>query len=450
VIGNFDGGRITSDAGGLLLREVEKRIRIIGRFAKCFTDYRQAARIEHSVEELVAQRVYALALGYEDLNDHDTLRHDPLLALVCDKVDPFGHQRAREQDQGKGLAGKSTLNRLELTGREASHASRYKKITIDHESVDELLVDVFLDSYRRPPKRIVLDADATDDPVHGAQEGRFFHGYYGHYCYLPLYIFCGHHLLCARLREANIDACAGTVEELQRIVAQIRKRWPKVQIVLRGDSGFCREHIMRWCEQHQVDYVLGLAKNERLIHRIEAEQAQAHAQFQASGQAARVYKDFLYQTRDSWSRRRRVIGKAEHLSKGANPRFIVTSLKDKSASSLYEDMYCSRGDMENRIKEQQLSLFADRTSCTQMRANQTRLYFSSIAYVLMHALRRLGLKHTDLANAQCDTIRLRLLKLGAQIRGTVRKLWISFSQSAPSQFLFEQVYNNLQHIPLRC
>ncbi len=455
VMARIDGGRITSDAGGLLLRETERATGIVRQFAACFTDHRDPDLIEHCVTDLIAQRVYALALGYEDLNDHDDLRHDPLLAVLVGKADPLGRDRLRKRDRGKALAGKSTLNRMELTPVRADAKSRYKKITVDPWAVQQLFTDVFLQSHEAPPKRIVLDLDATDDPIHGHQAGRFFHGYYKNYCYLPLYIFCGEHLLCARLRPSNIDASAGSVKELQRIVGRIRERWPHVEIMIRGDSGFCREHIMRWCEANRVDYLLGLAKNERLIKEIEPELEQARRRFEETGQSARVFKDFTYQTLESWSRPRRVVGKAEHLAKGANPRFVVTSLAAEAfdARTLYEEQYCARGDMENRIKEQQLCLFADRTSAATMRANQQRLWLSSVAYTLMTALRRLGLKNTRMARARCDTIRLKLLKIGARIRVTVRKVWVSLTESCPYQRLFRQVYDNLARrcpIPLRC
>ena len=451
VRAGFDGGTITSDAGGLLLREVEKRTGIIGRFAACFTDHRDAKRIEHGVRELVAQRVYGLALGYEDLNDHDQLRQDPLLAVLVEKEDPTGESRARERDRGKALAGKSTLNRLELTQAVVEEEERYKKIVLDEAAVDRTLVEIFLEAHEKAPAEIVLDLDATDDPLHGKQEGRFFHAYYGHYCYLPLYIFCGEFLLCARLRPSNIDGAAGCVEEVERIVAQIRQAWPEVKITLRGDSGFCREALMSWCERHQVDYVLGLAQNERLKEEIAPELEQAAEQYHRTGQAARAFKEFFYQTRKSWSRARRVIGKAEHLEKGANPRFVVTSLSAQAweARRLYEELYCARGEMENRIKEQ-LMLFADRTSTAFLRSNQIRLYFSSVAYLLMEALRRLGLKGTELARAQCATLRLKLLKIGALIRVTVRKVWVSMAGGYPYAELFRRVCAQLQAIPLRC
>jgi hypothetical protein len=455
VVARFDGGTITSDAGALLLRETEQATGILRRFADCFTDHRDPDLIEHTVAELITQRVYGLCLGYEDLNDHDALRHDPLLAVAVGKVDPTGENRSRQRDKGKALAGKSTLNRLELTPVRANPDSRYKKITVDRPGVQNLFVDLFVQSQSTPPQRIELDMDATDDPLHGHQAGRFFHGYYDGYCYLPLYIFCGDDLLCAKLRPSNIDASAGSLKELQRIVERLRQRWPDVAVFVRGDSGFCREPIMAWCEQNHVDYVFGLAKNERLLAEIGAELAQAQRQWQQTGQAARVFKDFTYQTLDSWSRARRVIAKAEHLNKGSNPRFVVTSVSAPvtDARTMYEDVYCARGDMENRIKEQQLCLFADRTSCATMRANELRLWFSSAAYVLMTALQKLGLQGTELACAQCDSIRLKLLKIGAQIKVTVRKVWISLAESYPYRLIFERVYENLVRwasIPLRC
>lgn len=453
VVGKFDGGNITSDAGGLLLREAEKRTGIILGFARCFEDLRDPELIEHTVAELVAQRIYGLALGYEDLNDHDDLRRDPLFAVLVGKEDPEGENRIRPQDRGKAGAGKSTLNRLELTPAEPTAAElRYKKILMKSEEIDRLFVDVFLQAHAEAPEEIVLDVDATDDPLHGNQEGRFFHGYYMNYCYLPLYIFCGEFLLCARLRPSNIDASEGTVEELERIVGQIRSAWPGVKIVVRGDSGFCRDSIMTWCEAQGMDYVFGFAKNERLKAMIAEELQRAQEQYERTKEASRVFKDFRYQTRESWTRERRVVAKAEHLDKGSNPRFIVTSIEREriDAPALYEQLYCARGDMENRIKEQQLWLFADRTSAGKMRANQLRLYFSSAAYLLMQALRRLGLKGTQMATAQCNTIRLKLLKVGAQVKITVRKVWVSLAGGYPYVELFHQVYLNLRAEPLRC
>jgi hypothetical protein len=450
VIARFDGGNISSDAGIVLLREVESRTGLIGGLARCFRDYRDQRWVEHTVEELLGQRLFGLCLGYEDLNDHDQLRTDPMLAVAVGKADPLGMNRLREEDRGKALAGKSTLNRLELG--KAEEIDKYKKILMQETEIDAWIVRVFVDAHAAAPEEIVLDLDATDDLIHGNQEGKFFHGYYGNYCYLPLYIFSGEHLLCARLRRSNMDGAEGAVEELTRIVEQIRKAWPEVKIIIRADSGFCRDDLMSWCEANQIDYVLGLAKNERLKKEIAEELQQAEAQFGQSQRPARVFKDFRYQTLKSWSLERRVVGKAEWMEKGANPRFIVTSLPlDRmDARAVYEDFYCARGDMENRIKEQQLDMFADRTSAATMRANQLRLYLSSAAYILMHALRRLGLKNTDLAHAQCQTIRLKLLKIGAQVRVTVRNIWISLAGGYPYADTFAAVVGNLQALPLRC
>lgn len=445
VVAQFDGGDITTDAGGLLLREVDRRLNLTQRLAACFIDHRRPDLIEHTVPELLAQRVYGLALGYEDLNDHDQLRADPLLAVLIGKAEPQGTDRRRQQDQGKAGAGKSTLNRLELTPEKADAKARYKKIVYQQQALDELLTDLFLEAYPEPPGRIVLDLDATDDPVHGNQEGRFFHGYYREYCYLPLYIICGEFVLCARLRSSNIDASAGALEEVQRIVAQIRAQWPQVEIVLRGDAGFCRDGIMSWCEDNQVEYVFGLAKNKRLQKIIGRQLQEAKMQFEKDQKVARVFSEFAYQTRKTWKRARRVVAKAEHLEKGANPRFVVTSLPAEQfqTQALYEELYCGRGEMENRIKEQQLALFADRTSTELMRSNQLRLYFSTFAYQLMQGLRRLGLRGTDMAQAQCQTIRLKLLKIGAQIRVTVRRVALSLASSYPFREIFAVAYANL-------
>jgi len=463
VVGRFDGGMISSDGGGVLLREVDVRTGILRQFAACFTDHRNADLIEHTVEELVAQRVYALALGYEDLLDHDDLRHDPLLSAVVGKPDPTGRNRRREQDRGKALAGKSTLNRLELTPAGASEESRYKKIVCHTGRVEAFFVDVFLQAHASPPERIVIDLDSTFAPLHGHQLGRFFHGYYDCYCYLPLYVFCGEHLLAARLRPADIDGAAGAAAVIRPIVERIRACWPDVRIVLRGDSGFCREPLMAWCESNRVDFLFGLARNARLCRIIGGELHQAKQQHQATGTAARVFREFPYRTKKSWSRARRVVAKAEHLEKGSNPRFIVTSIPagEFDAQTLYEQEYCARGEMENRIKEQQLYLFADRVSAATMRANQLRLYEAAAAYLLIHALRRLGLRDTPLAQAQAPTIRQKLLKIGTQIRVTTRRVWLSWSQGYPYQELFRRVYENLLRLapfswpravsfPLRC
>jgi Transposase DDE domain group 1 len=432
VVAAFDGGEVTSDAGALLLGATDRTISLVGRFAACFVDGRAQAQVEHSVAAMVAQRVFGIALGYEDLIDHDQLRHDPVLATLAGKL----------QARRKGcapLAGKSTLNRLEHA---PSGTSRYHKIGHDPAAIERLFVDLFLDSHTTAPRQIILDLDATDDPLHGHQEGRFFHGYYDCYCYLPLYVFCGKHLLAAKLRRSNIDASAGAVGEAARIVGQIRARWPRVEILLRADSGFAREELMAWCEAHGVDYVFGLARNERLVSAIAAELAVAKAESLAQGGPARRFADFFWRTLDSWSRSRRVVAKAEHLAKGPNPRFVVTSLpaSEIDARSLYEDVYCARGEVENRIKEQQLDLFADRTSAATMRANQLRLWFASFAYVLLDALRRIGLRHTQFATATCGTIRLKLLKIGAQVRTSVRRIKVAMASACPYQAEYHLAY----------
>ena len=446
IIAKFDGGNITSDSGSILLREVEKRTHILERLSGCFTDYRNPKFIEHTVVALVKQRVLGIAMGYEDLNDHDHLRQDPLLGLLCEKQDPTGSDRRMLRDKGKSTAGKSTLNRLELGTVEIN---RYKKIVPDMEAMDDLLVDLFIESYTKPPETIVFDVDATDDPIHGNQEGRFFHGYYGHYCYLPLYIFCEDQLLCARLRTADRDASDGVLPELERIIKKVRAAWPNVRIIIRGDSGFMRDSIMSWCETNKIDYVLGLAKNKRLQESIVAEMQEAKRLYEETLQKARIFKDFRYQTLNSWTCERRVIGKAEYLNQGENPRFIVTSLgAEFQGEDLYEKLYCARGEMENRIKEQQLYLFADRTSTHWLPANQLRLYFASFAYVLVETLRRLALTGTEMAKAQCHTIRLKLFKIGAQIRITVRKVWLSLSESYPLADLLGRIWSRLQQIPI--
>ena len=425
LVAAFDGGRVTSDAGALLLGGTDRAIRLLDRFAACFHDGRHPAFVTHRVRSLVGQRIFGLALGYEDLVDHDDLRHDPVLGSLLGRFKP-------DEAAPAPLAGKSTLNRLEHAPAEA--AARYHKIGHDAAAIEAVFVDLFVDAFgAKPPRDIILDLDATDDPIHGHQEGRFFHGYYDCYCYLPLYVFCGRHLLAAKLRRSNIDAAAGAVEEMTRIIGRIRARWPRVRILLRADSGFCREALMAWCEANRVDYVFGLARNERLVAEIETELAEARAAAEASGQPARRFKDFRWSTRDSWSRTRRVIGKAEWTQEQANPRFIVTSLRpaDVAARPLYEKIYCARGEMENRIKECQLDLFADRTSTATMAANQLRLWFASLAYVLLCALRRIGLAHTQFAQATCGTIRLKLLKIGALVKVSVRRVTVAMASACP-------------------
>lgn len=431
VTARFDGGTISSDGGAVLLQQTDRKLNLLNRFATCFLDGRNQEMVQHTVREMVAQRVYGLALGYEDINDHEQLRTDPVFGMLTER-----------KDMSTPLAGKSTLDRMELgTGIN----SRYKKITFWKDGVDELLVNVFLEAHQTPLEQIVLDIDTTDLPLHGKQEGRFYHGYYHNYIYLPLYIFCGEHVLCARLREANSDAAAGSLIEIQRIVQQIRAAWPSVKITLRGDSGFCRQDLMEWSEANDVRYVFGLARNKRLTRIIGAELNQAKQEWMTTGKPARIFADFTYQTQKSWLRSRRVVAKAEHIDGKSNPRFVVTSLtaEEFSAQILYEKVYCARGDMENRIKEQ-FWLFADRVSAETIRANQYRLYLSVIGYILISGLRRLGLQGTELAKAQVSTIRLKLLKIGAQIRVTVRRVWISLASSFPLQAEFETIYSNLR------
>ena len=438
VVARFDGGTLTTDGGGLLLRETDRRLNLLPRFADCFLDARNPIFVEHSVQELVSQRVYGLALGYEDLNDHEQLRQDPLLRTLAGKADI----------EDGALAGKSTLNRLELSD---GTPNRYKKVTFWKEAVDELLVEIFLESYASTPEEIVLDVDATDFPLHGKQEGRFFHGYYDSYCYLPLYIFCGDQLLCARLRQSNSDAAAGSLAEIERVVNQIRAAWPEVRIILRADSGFCRNELMSWCENHGVAYVLGLARNKRLRRIIGRQMHEATEQWNQTGKPARVFTEFDYQVKKTkksgWDRERRVVAKAEHIDGKENPRFIITSLSSEewAPQALYEQLYCGRGDMENRIKEQ-FSLFADRVSSETMRANQVRMYFSAMAYVLVCGLRRLGLKDTEMAEAQVSTIRLRLLKIAARVRVSVRRIYLSMAASYPWGSLFAQVHARLRAV----
>lgn len=574
VTSDFEGGRITSDGGVLLLGEVDRLYRITERLAKCFTDYRDAERTEHPLLDLLRQRIYALCCGYEDLNDHDRLRFDALLAAVIGKEDAQGENRRREADRGAALAGKSTLNRLEL-GRVGDDAdSEYHKIVADLDAIEDLLIELFLEVHGTPPAEIILDMDPTDSPVHGEQWGRHFQAYYDEYCFLPLYVFCGEHLLAARLRPGDVAATTGAISVLEKLVGRIRARWPEVKILFRADGAFSEESLMAWCETHHVDYVLGLAGNSRLLAELSQEQREMAAASAASGESERTYRDLDYRTLDSWSRTRRVVAKVEHLpgavgdtvcpveaekaaraaealeseaheaqerarlaseqasaeaaaaqaqqaeaattkaSAGrgrdeqacaaraaakqltesaqqarqtarqaarsaaraekeaekvrerahaarrqadwaaeqttwqgkSNVRFVVTNvaMATMSAQALYEQGYCPRGDMENRIKEQQLYLFADCLPCERMRSNQIRLYFSSFAYCLAQLLRRDGLCGTPLARAQCHTIRSCLLKIGGQVKVTVRRVWVHLSSSYPYRELFQQVVENLR------
>jgi hypothetical protein len=435
VVAGFDGGAITSDAGALLLGATDRAIGLVGRFAECFIDCRRPEYVEHLVATLVGQRVLGIALGYEDLNDHDELRHDPVMAVLAGKL------AARRSDCAP-VAGKSTLNRLELS---TGSASRYHKIAHDPAAIEELFVTLFLEAHKTPPKEIVIDLDATDDPLHGHQEERFFHGYYDCYCYLPLYVFCGRHLLAAKLRPANIDGAAGALEEIARIVAQIRARWPHTRIILRADSGFARDALMTWCEANSVDFIFGLARNVRLTRTIGAELVEACDESRVTGEPARRFKELTWSTRKSWSRQRRVIAKAEWTKGEANPRFIVTSLTaaDGDGRRLYEEVYCARGEMENRIKECQMDLFADRTSTATMKANQLRLWFASMAYVLLASLRRIALQTTDLADATCGTIRRKLFKIGALVTISVRRVKLAMASGCPYKAVFATAHQLL-------
>lgn len=437
VVAKFDGGNVTSDAGALLLREAAMGSRIIDRFAECFTDYRNKDLIEFSVRELLGQRIFGLCLGYEDLNDHDQLRNDPLFCSLVGRV---------SRDGKTSVAGKSTLNRLELTKADADASNRYKKIVYDRAKIEDVFPEFFIRSQKKAPKEIWLDIDATDDPIHGNQEGKHFHGYYDQHCFLPLYIFSGHSLLSARLRTSDSDPHEGVVEDLTRITRQFREVWPGVRIIVRGDSGFCREDLMFWCESNKVDYVLGLPKNARLEKMIKKDLKKAKRKCKRTGKAVRIFRNLKYRTLTTWSKKRRVVSKAEHLPEGSNPRFVVTTIEKSEAGAreLYEDLYCARGEMENRIKEQQMGLFADRTSSHTLRANQLRLWLSCMAYVLMEELRRVGLKDTKFENAQCWTIREKLFKIGATVTISVRRICLAMSSGYPWQNVFARCLENLQ------
>jgi hypothetical protein len=413
---SFTGGDVTSDGGIALLRQTDRRLGLTKALAKVLPDPRDPERIEHPLLALVRQRLYGLAQGYEDLNDHDTLRHD------------LAWQTAVERD--RPLASSPTLCRLEnRANRQVAWA------------VHEVIVEQFIASFAQPPTELTLDFDATDDRVHGQQEGRFFHGYYGDYCFLPLYVFCGEQLLVAYLRPANIDAARHAWAVLKLLVARLRQAWPKVKIIFRGDSGFCRWRLLRWCEAHQVGYLVGLAKNSRVLGLAQSLIEQAQADYQAQQQKQRLFGEVQYRA-ETWDQERRVLVKAEHTDKGSNPRFVVTNLEG-TAQVLYDEVYCARGEMENRIKEQQLGLFADRTSCHGWWANQFRLLLSSCAYVLLERLRALALAGTELARAQVSTIRLKLLKIGAVVLRNTRKVRLLLSSSYPYQAIFGQVVKAL-------
>jgi Transposase DDE domain group 1 len=453
---DFGGGYLSSDGGGLILRELERHSGLFRALADCFVDHRDPRYVEHRLEELLAQRIHGLALGYEDLNDHDHLRRDPLHAVLCGKTDPLGQQRALPRDQGKALAGHATLNRLEL-GAEALDG-RYRKIQPQADKIEALLLERGVKAIPRRSAEIVLDFDATDDPLHGQQQNAYFHGYYGHYCYLPLYCFCGNIPLLAQLRDCKRDASSGSVEALQKIVPALRQRFgPHIRIVARADSGFAREAIMSWCEANGVFYCLGLARNERLQKELQASFEQLKTQIKEGKleSPCRCFTEFEYATRDSWSRARRVIGKAEVLAEGDNPRFIVTNLPADgwgepaqaarfAPAALYEKLYCARGDMENRIKEQQLDLFADRTSTHWLASNQLRLWFSAFAHLMLSPLQAEVLAGTELEGASLGQIRLRLFKIAARVRVSVRRIHIELCSAYPLKALFGLVHQRLR------
>lgn len=447
---DFGGGHLSSDGGALFVRGVDLKLGMIGRLARCFGDTRFQPMVEHRVEELLAQRIGALALGYEDLNDHDRLRADPLAALLAGKKDVLGEDRLCEEDKGKALAAHSTLNRLELGALGGD--GRYKKILAKPAEIEALLIEEAVKAIPRRSRQIVLDFDATDDPLHGAQEGAFFHGYYRSYCYLPLYCFCGNVPLWTQLRDARRDACQGTVEALEKIVPVIRRRFgKKVRIIVRADSGFTREPIMAWCEGHGVYYCFGMSRSGRLERRL----GQAFGELYQGIQAGQIqvpcrrFADFKYRTRKSWSRSRRMIGKAEVLAKGNNPRFIVTNLPAKSfeAAALYEKLYCARGEMENRIKEAQQDLFADRTSTHWMASNQLRLWLSAFAHLLLSVLRAEVLRGTELARATIGQIRLKLFKIAARLTVSCRRIHLELASAYPYQETFRHAWANLCAMP---
>lgn len=465
VEADFTGGHLSTDGGALLLAQLDDKLGLCDKLAACFADRRNVEFVEHSVPHMIRQRLFGLALGYEDLNDHDDLRTDPLLAASCGRVDLLGEKRRHKRDHGKPLAGKSTLNRLELGAVDKD--GKYRKINADPAKIAALLLEEGVKAIARKARVIVLDFDATDDPIHGNQEGRFFHGYYGHHCYLPLYCFCGDIPLWAELRKSDIDAARGTLAALQQIVPALRERFGKeLVIIVRGDSGFCRDEIMSWIEaQKNVHYVFGLARNKRLqamleptFERVRKDHAAAvetaAANHDKAPRASRDFAELRYRTRDSWSCERRVIGKAEITGDKDNPRFIVTDLTGNepwgeevagfaSGQELYEKTYCGRGDMENRIKEQQLDLFADRTSTTPMASNQLRLWFSTFAYLLLARLRATALQGTVLAKATAGSIRLHLLKVAAWIGVSVRRVHVRMASAYPMKEVFAAAHRVL-------
>lgn len=443
---DFSAGQVSSDGGGLVLREADQRLRLSERLAACFTDHRRLDLIDHSVQELLAQRIVGLALGYEDLDDHDELSKDPLLATLVGKEDPTGESRKRAR--GQALASSSTLGRLERTKEGANSDSRYEKIVANFDEMEMVFLDTFIESYAGlTPERIILDLDPSDVPLYGTQEDRFFHGYYRQYCYLPMYVYCGEYPISVQMRPSNIDGAKGAVELCKRIVDKLRSVWPNTHIIIRADSGFCRDELLSWCEETPgIDYVIGLAKNSRLKGMIVKQAEQARREYLRTGHASRVFKELRYRTQKTWSRKRRVVAKAEHLSKGANPRFVVTSLSAKEFEKryLYEDSYCARGEMENRIKEVQLDLFGDRASCHTFRGNALRLWFSMAAQLLVVTIRNVALVDTELSRAQAGTLRTKLFKIGALVTVSVRRIYIRLSSAFPRQELLKLALSRLR------
>jgi len=469
IIANFEGGKITSDAGIVLMAELDKKLKITSRFAECFRDYRDPSKVNYSVHQLLAQRVYGIALGYEDVNDHDKLRYDPALAIALSKLNFIDSPEP-------WLPGKSTINRLEYCPERVTNQpeSPYHRIEHQPQEIEKTFVDIFLESYQKPPRHIILDLDVTDDQVHGNQEGAFFNKYYRGVCYAPLYIFCGHHLLVAKLRSSNVDPAGGALEELQRVMGLIREKWQDTQILVRADSAYAREEIMKYCEdQEKVDYVIAMATNNQLKlrasdtiekakqdyeQRLEPVVELMESLFTKDEELDEVpklvpnstwFRSLCYQTEKSWSCQRRVVTKVCYGSEGLKIRHVVTSIPASKVppSKLYTDKYCPRGEMENRLKEQQLDLFADRTSTRTFESNQLRLWLSSMAYVLMQAFRQRCLAKTSLAKATVGTIRLNLLKLGAKITISVRRILIAIASSCPYQDILSEAYSRIQALP---
>ncbi len=445
VEASFSKGHITSDGGLLLIREIDKKFKITEQFAHCFTDYRNPKSCKYTLKQLVTQRIYGLCAGYEDLNDHDKLKEDPFFAFLSGKE--------------KEIAGKSTLNRLELSSRDLDEADehRYKRIVANEEKIEKLLVDLYLQSYKKPPKSITIDFDSTDIEIYGNQEGKFYHGYYQKNCFLPLYAFIDGFLVFAKLRESKIDGAKGTKEALEKIVYKIRKKWPNTRILFRADSGFAREEIISWCEENKVNYIIALARNNRLLNMVSKHHEKLESLCKKMEKDYISYTDFKYSTLKTWLKERKVVAKIESsyfketiFDYECNARFIVTDLQG-NAKRLYEKNYCKRGDAENRIKEQKLYLYAARTSSSKMIANQLRIWFSSISYILLHLLRVKALKNTPMKNSQCNSIRLHLIKVGAIVKRSVRRFLVEYSACYVFKDIYMRAFLNIKKLkPLIC